>query len=169
MLWICDQTDARVVVLNTADDSIDETLATNLNPLMVVFAETTQADDGGYTLAGDLWIKAVFQTPVGPVTLKWLEMGTDTTPTGDTVVSGYLYADPGDFAFGSMYNAEAFVKVYIASDGWANIVFNHVTVDDIDVYSAHGYDGAAQQSSTITLEAVKTDHTYTGVTTSQRQ
>lgn len=167
MLWICNQTDAQVVILNTADNTIDETITTNLDPLMVAFAETAQADDGGYTLAGDLWIKAVFQTPVGPVTLKWREMGTDTTATGDTVVSGYLFADPGDFAFGSMFNAEAFVKLYIASNGWANIVFNHVTVDDIDVYSAHGYDGTAQQSSTITLENVKTDHTYTGVTLSK--
>ena len=166
MLWVCDQTDAQIVVLDTRDNSIDEKIDTNLNPLMVAFAETTQATDGGYILAGDLWIKADFQTPAGPVTLKWREMGTDTTSTGDTVVNGYLYADPSDFAYGSMNNAEAFVKVYIAANGWANIVFNHVTVDPIDVYSAHGYDGSAEQSSTITLETVKTDHSYDGVSVS---
>lgn len=52
MLWVCNQTDAQVVILNTADDTIDETVSTNLNPTRVVF--TTQGtpdpapeEDGG--------------------------------------------------------------------------------------------------------------------------
>ena len=168
MLWVCNQTDAQVIVLNTADNTIDETISTNLNPIMVAFAETTADDgDGGYTVAANLWLKAVFQPASGAITLKWFQTGTDTTPSGDTVVSGYFYADPGDFAYGSMYNPEAFVKIYISTSGWANIVFNHVTVDPIDVYSAHGYDGTPQQSATITLEAVKVNHSYTGVSVAQ--
>ena len=47
MLWICNQTDAEVVVLNTADDSIDEKIATNLGPTMVAF--TTQGTAGSGT------------------------------------------------------------------------------------------------------------------------
>ncbi len=45
MLWICNQTDAEVAVLDTADDTIDEKIATNLNPIMVVF--TSQGSSGG--------------------------------------------------------------------------------------------------------------------------
>lgn len=37
MLWICNQTDAQVAVLDTSDDTIDEKISTNLNPTMVVF------------------------------------------------------------------------------------------------------------------------------------
>lgn len=54
MLWVCDQTDAQVVVLDTADDTIDEKIDTNLNPLMVAFTTEGTAgsgsgsdDDGG--------------------------------------------------------------------------------------------------------------------------
>lgn len=37
MLWISDATNSRIVILNTATDSIDETLGTDLNPQKVVF------------------------------------------------------------------------------------------------------------------------------------
>lgn len=45
MLWVCNQTDAQVVVLNTADDTIDERLDTNLNPIRVVFTVEGEPDD----------------------------------------------------------------------------------------------------------------------------
>lgn len=168
MLWVCDQTNSQIVILDTADDTIDEKVSTFLNPVNVAFSETAPINsDGGYTVVADLWLKAVFQTPGGPITLKWNQAGSSTTPSGDTVVAGYFYADPGDFEYGNLYNPEAFVKIYISTSGWANIVFNHVTVDNIDVYSAHQYDGTPENSSTITLESVKVDHTYTGVSMSQ--
>lgn len=88
-------------------------------------------------------------------------MGTDTTPSGDHVVSGYFYADPNDFAYGSIYNPEVFVKVYSASSGWTNMAFNHVTVDAVDIYTAYQYSGAVQQSSTITLSSRLAEHQYT--------
>ncbi len=37
MLWVCNQTDARIDIVNTADDTIDESVSTNLNPIRVVF------------------------------------------------------------------------------------------------------------------------------------
>ncbi len=46
MLWVCNQTDAEVVVLKTADDTIDEKVSTNLNPIMVVFTSMDDDDDG---------------------------------------------------------------------------------------------------------------------------
>ena len=43
-LWVCNQTDAEVVILNTADDTIDESVFTNLNPTRVVFTTEGEPD-----------------------------------------------------------------------------------------------------------------------------
>ncbi len=119
--------------------------------------------DGGYDIGSSLWLKAILQVTGSPVTLIWKEVGTDTTPSGDKVVSGYFYADPNDFAFGSVYNPELFVKIYIAGNGWCNIAFNHVTVDDVTVDSAHQYSGAADMTGSVTLTSRLAEHQYNGV------
>ena len=79
------------------------------------------------------------------------------------MVSGYFYASPADFAYGSLYNPEVFVKVYIAANGWANMAFNHVTVDGVDISSAHQYSGLADQTGTAALERRLVEHQYNGV------
>ena len=119
--------------------------------------------DGGMTVVSGLWLKAVLKTTAGSYTLVWQAVGSDTTPAGDRVVSGYFYADPTQFAYGSQYNPEVFVKIYIRSDGWANIAFNHVTVDDVDVYSAHNYSSIHDQTGTAALSNRLVEHSYTGV------
>ena len=119
----------------------------------------------GVTLAADIWAKAVLEVPGSPVSLVWQAVGTDTTPSGDTVVSGYFYANPDDFAYGSLYNPEVFVKMYIATNGWCNIAFNHVTVDPVSVSTAHQYTGTVDQSGTVTLNDRLAEHQYTGVQT----
>jgi len=43
-LWICNQTHARVDILNTDTNELDESLATHLNPQKVVFCPPTAAD-----------------------------------------------------------------------------------------------------------------------------
>ena len=116
--------------------------------------------DGGYDITTELWAKAILQVTGNPVTLVWEEVGTDTTPSGDTVVSGYFYANPDDFAYGSQYNPEVFVKVYIATNGWCNMAFNHVTVEDVTIYSAHNYAGSADHIGTISLESRLLEHQY---------
>jgi len=116
---------------------------------------------GGYTLSSGLWANAVFQPFTGPVNLIWKQVGTDITPSGDTVISGYFYASPEDFAYGSLCNPEVFVKIYIASNGWANIAFNHVTVDAVEVFSSHEYNGAPDHQDILTLNERLTEHTYT--------
>lgn len=131
--------------------------------VLFITAAAAAAQDGGYNATSELWVKAVLQVSGNPVTLVWEEVGSDTTPSGDKVVSGYFYADPSDFAYGSQYNPEVFVKIYIASSGWANIAFNHVTVDDVIVSSAHNYSGAANQTGTATLNNRLVEHQYTGV------
>ncbi len=38
MLWMCDATNARILILNTLTNEVEEQLRTNLNPIKVVFA-----------------------------------------------------------------------------------------------------------------------------------
>lgn len=123
------------------------------------------AEDIGYNITSELWAKAVLEPATGPVTLVWKQVGADITPGGDTVISGYFYADPADFAYGSQYNPEVFVKIYIAANGWCNMAFNHVTVDNVTVYSAHNYTGTANQAGTVALTNRLAEHEYTGVGT----
>ena len=121
------------------------------------------AQDGGTSIGFDIWTKAVLKTPLGDILLHWKEVGQDTF-SGDEVISGYFYADPNDFAYGNLYNPEVFVKVYIDSNGWANIAFNHVTVDPVAVYSAYQYAGTPHQSSVVSLENRLEEHQYNVVT-----
>lgn len=129
----------------------------------ITLGKQGESNGGGYNAALELWVKAVLEVPGNPITLVWKEVGSDTTPSGDKVVSGYFYADPNDFAYGSIYNPEIFVKIYIASNGWCNIAFNHVTVDDVTIYSAHNYDGAADKKGNVTLNSRLEEHQYDGV------
>jgi hypothetical protein len=123
----------------------------------------SSSTDSGYTMTSGLWAKAILQPSIGPVTLIWREVGSDITPSGDKVVSGYFYADPGDFAYGSEFNPEVFVKIYIAKSGWCNIAFNHVTVDNVSISSAHGYTGSPNQSGTASLASRLVENQYGGV------
>lgn len=43
MVWVCNSTEAEVVILDPADDSIDERIDTALNPLQVVFVYESDA------------------------------------------------------------------------------------------------------------------------------
>ncbi len=126
-------------------------------------AGATSAVDGGYALTKDMWAKAVLEVPGAPVPLVWKLVGADITPSGDQVISGYFYADPDDFAYGSVYNPEVFVKVYITTNGWCNIAFNHVTVDPVNVYSAHQYSGSSTHTGSATLSSRLVEHIYTGI------
>lgn len=133
--------------------------------LLLVAGTGMAAQDVGYSVTSELWAKAVFKTPGGDVTLVWSEVGSDTTPSGARVVSGYFYADPNDYAYGSQYNPEVFVKIYIDPSGWCNMAFNHVTVDNVVVYSAHNYSGSANQTGTAALTNRLVEHQYNGVGT----
>jgi hypothetical protein len=48
-MWICNQTNVRVDIINTSTDKVDERISTELNPIKVVFAEGEPDiwDDGG--------------------------------------------------------------------------------------------------------------------------
>ena len=59
------------------------------------------AQNDGNDLTSSIWTKVVLEVPGSPVTLIWKMVGADITPSGDQVISGYFYADPDDFAYGS--------------------------------------------------------------------
>jgi hypothetical protein len=56
MLWVCNGTEAEVAILDPADDRIDETIDTVLNPLQVVFVSKPDAkpDEGEASEDDDL-------------------------------------------------------------------------------------------------------------------
>ena len=77
-----------------------------------LYSGVLAADDGGGdVITSELWAKAVLEVSGSPITLVWKMVGADITPSGDQVISGYFYADPNDFAYGSQYNPEVFVKI----------------------------------------------------------
>lgn len=77
MLWVCNATDAEVAILDPADDRIDETIDTVLNPVQVVFVSKPAAppvddddvidddDDSGGGGGGDCFIGASRFSGVG--------------------------------------------------------------------------------------------------------
>ena len=154
-------TDIETVTVTGLSVSAGSSVTQNL------LATVTQGESGdpeaGYALTGELWAKAVLKVSASPVALVWQEVGADLTPSGDQVVSGYFYADPDDFAYGSRYNPELFVKIYVTVGGWCNIAFNHVTVDPVTVYSAHRFSGTADQTGLATLDSRLVQHTYSQV------
>jgi hypothetical protein len=46
MVWVCNQTEAQVDILNPADDTIAESVSTSLNPLKVAFTESESDNNG---------------------------------------------------------------------------------------------------------------------------
>lgn len=64
MLWVCNATDGEIVIINTADDSIDEIVSTELNPQRVAFVtvddnqqpETSSSDDDDDSGGGTCFI-----------------------------------------------------------------------------------------------------------------
>lgn len=90
-------------------------------------------------------------------------VGADITPGSDHVINGYFCANPDEFAFGSLYNPEVFVKVYMATNGWCNMAFNHVSVDPVSIYTAHNDSESLSQTGNLTLSNRLLEHRYTGV------
>lgn len=124
-----------------------------LSQVIKFYRTGTEAPTTGYCVTEHLWIRAVLKPSWVPhLDLRWVKGGEDISSAGDRTVWGYFYADPKDFPYGNANNPEVFVKIYIAANGWQNVAFNHVTVDDVDVYSAYDYQGSYHQKGTVTLQ-----------------
>jgi len=100
----------------------------------------------------DLWIKAVIHTvEKGDIEAMWHQGGEGRTTAGDQVVWGYFYANPKDVSWGSEQNPDVFVKIWMDHSGRVDVNFFHVSVPEIDVYSAYPYSGTPHEQGTVTV------------------
>ncbi len=98
---------------------------------------TTTPKTGGVCITETTWIKAVIHTQEkGPIDALWKSGGDAKTPRGDRVIWGYLYANPADVSWGNPNNPEAFLKVWYDVSGRVDVNFFHVSVPDIEIFSA---------------------------------
>jgi hypothetical protein len=97
---------------------------------------------------------------LGPIEALWSEGGRDQTTRGDEVVWGHFYANPSDVSWGSQMNPEVFVKIWFDAGGRVDVNFFHVSVPDIEVYSALPDDGSYDQSGTCIMADRYIRHEY---------
>lgn len=97
----------------------------------------TTPTTGGVCITENAWIKAIIHTQEkGAIEAVWKSGGDAKTPRGDRVIWGYLYANPADVGWGSPNNPDAFVKVWYDVSGRVDVNFFHVSVPDIEIFSA---------------------------------
>ncbi len=107
----------------------------------------------GYSTINDLRIGAVIHTEgKGIIEAKWHKGGEDLTEGGHQVLWGHFYADPSDVNWGSEQNPDLFVKVWFDANGRVDVNFFHVSVPNIEGWSALPDDGAYHQKGTTTLD-----------------
>jgi hypothetical protein len=115
----------------------------------------------GYSTINDLRIGSMINTvEKGPVDAVWRFGGQDTTARGDQVVWGHFYASPSDVNWGSQDNPDLFVKIWFDVSGRVDVNFFHVSVPDIEVYSALPDDGMYDQKGTTIMDNRYIRHEY---------
>jgi sugar lactone lactonase YvrE len=96
----------------------------------VSVGKTSTTDD-------NLWMKVMIQTEERrQIEAIWKQGGDSMTSQGDRVIWGYFYADPQDVSWGYEQNPDLFVKIWYDHSGRIDVNFFHVSVPDIEVYSA---------------------------------
>jgi hypothetical protein len=107
----------------------------------------------GFSTINDLRIGSMINTvEKGPIDAVWRLGGQDTTSRGDQVVWGHFYASPSDVTWGSSNNPDLFVKIWFDVSGRVDVNFFHVSVPDIEVYSALPDDGTYDQKGTTIMD-----------------
>ncbi|MEZ5672096.1 MAG: NHL repeat-containing protein [Thiotrichaceae bacterium] len=125
-------------------------------------------DPTSYTITGnptryalpmnDLGLGSVIQTvEKGAINGIFKIGGQGTTPAGDEVIWGFIYANPTDVNWGSVDNPDVYVKVWKDHNGMVYVNFFHVSVPDINVYSGKG---VFEQQTLLTLSRRYTLHHY---------
>jgi len=158
MLWVCNATDAEIVIINPADNSIDEKISTHLNPIKIAFCEEFSP---GWHVTDKLWIRGVIKSEEkGEIEAIWHESGREKTTRGDEVIYGHFYASPNDVTWGSSKNPDVFVKIWFDVSGRLDVNFFHVSVPEVKVYSAFPYEGTPKLETTVTTSERYIRHVY---------
>jgi hypothetical protein len=117
--------------------------------------------DDGYIAMSDMWLRAVIRTDeAGPVNAVFYKGGEKVTGRGDKVVWGYFYADPSDVSWGDEWNPEVYVKIWADVSGRTDVNFFHVSVPEIEVYSAYPYVNAYDKKGTATMDERYVRHEF---------
>ncbi len=115
----------------------------------------------GTSTINNLRIGAMINTvEKGSVEAVWQLGGQGSTPRGDEVVWGHIYANPSDVTWGDMNNPDLFVKIWFDAGGRVDVNFFHVSVPDIEVYSALPDDGSYDQMGTSIMDNRYVRHEY---------
>jgi hypothetical protein len=119
------------------------------------------ANPEAYSVINNLEIGTVIRTvEAGDIEGLWRKGGEDITEAGDQVLWGYFFADPDTVEWGSPENPEVFVKVWLDHIGRADVNFFHVSVPDIEVYSAPPWSDEYDQRGTTILDNRYIRHEY---------
>lgn len=119
------------------------------------------ANPSGYTTINNVRIGAAINTvELGLIDAKWHLGGTDTTTRGDQVVWGHFYASPNQVGWGSPKNPDIFVKIWFDFGGNVDVNFFHVSVPEIDTYSANPDTGSYNKKGRTTMDNRYYRHAY---------
>ena len=119
--------------------------------------EASSASD----LPGDMGISVMIKTEEkGPVEGSWMEGGRNKTERGDVVVWGHCYAPLDAVSWGDPNNPELFVKVWYDVSGRIDVNYFHVSVPDIDTYSAFNSPLVWTSSGRTTMDNRYMRHEY---------
>ncbi|RLC06402.1 MAG: hypothetical protein DRI57_26875 [Deltaproteobacteria bacterium] len=111
-----------------------------------VLAEGNSADN-------DLRLGVMIDTvEKGLVDAVWRKGGEDVTAGGHRVIWGHFYANPLDVNWGSTENPDIFLKIWFDAGGRVDVNYFHVSVPDIEVYSAFSGNSVYDEKGTTTLD-----------------
>lgn len=115
----------------------------------------------GYSVIHDIRIGTVINTlEKGGISAVWRKGGEDATEDGHEVVWGHFYANPNNVNWGSENNPDLFVKIWFDVSGRTDVNFFHVSVPDIEVFSAYSNDVSYSQKGTTILDNRYIRHEY---------
>ncbi len=123
--------------------------------------DSTNGNPSGYDTVNALKIGAVINIEGGsPIEAVWHKGGGGATESGDQVLWGHFYASPDAVSWGSENNPDLFVKIWFDHSGRVDVNFFHVSVPDIEVYSALPGDGAYNNAGTTLMANRYIRHEY---------
>ncbi len=109
-------------------------------------------DPSGNSVDNDLRLGVMIDiAEKGLVDAVWRKGGEGVTAGGHRVIWGHFYANPSDVDWGSPENPDLFLKIWFDAGGRVDVNYFHVSVPDIEVYSAFSGNSAYDEKGTTSL------------------